>query len=538
MEDDWTNYALLAGLGAAALWVSRSRRGALPRSASGRWAGAKEREHARRTARRQQEQRAKNKVALQINPGRRGERVIPVPHAERGVLVMGQPGSGKTYSAIDPLIRSALRQGFPLVLYDFKYPTQTRRLFAYARHLGYTVQVFAPGFAESAVFNPLELLVSAEDSETARQLAEVLNRNFKLAQQKGGEDAFFGPAGDQLAEAVLLTAKASPYPDLLMVQSLLSLDLLPQRLQKAEHLSSWVKASYGQFLSAASSEKTAASIVATASALFTRFLKPQVARSFAGPSAIDFDLSGKKLLVLGVDRTRRDVVLPLVATLLHMLIQFNTHERRTDPLVLALDELPTLFLPALVNWLNENREDGLVSVLGLQNLAQLERTYGKETAQAIFGACATKFLFNPGEKDSAQYISDMLGQESILQRSISRNTGKGGPSRTHSQSEKTRPLLEASGLLKLGQGHCILLNPEYSSGKEAGVPMRLAVRLEPGEIAIAELAEKLWPAQQPELLTNMPPVSAQALAERQAAAERFLPLDTGDTSAVRSVPLF
>lgn len=515
-----SNLLIVGVLGGSAAWLSRSRGRYQSRSATARWCGPAERQRAARTAGTQRKLRAKNKVSVSICAEGQD---VSVPSAERGVLVMGQPGSGKTYSVIDPLVRSALRQGFPVVLYDFKYPTQTRRVLAYARHLGYQTQVFAPGFEESCVFNPLDLLSSSDDSETARQLAEVLNRNFKLASQKSGEDPFFGPAGDQLAEAALLTAKGSPYPDLMMVQSLLSLDRLPERLLEATHLSSWVRASYGQFLSTASSEKTAASIVATASALFTRFLKPQIARSFVGTSGLDYDLQGKKLLVLGIDRQRRDVVLPLVATLLHMLIQHNTHAHRRDPLVLALDELPTLYLPALVNWLNENREDGLVSILGLQNLAQLERTYGKETSQAIFGACATKFLFNPGEKDSAEYVSQMLGQESILQRALSRSYSKGGASHSYSETEKTRPLLEAAALLKLQQGNCILLNPEYANARECALPLRLMVRLTKNEVKIATMAEQLWPGVQAELHKSTP-LSTDALHLRQLAAGHYLPL--------------
>jgi hypothetical protein len=41
-------------------------------------------------------------------------------------LVVAQPsgaGSGKTANAIDPAILSALRQGFSLALYDFKFGT-------------------------------------------------------------------------------------------------------------------------------------------------------------------------------------------------------------------------------------------------------------------------------------------------------------------------------------------------------------------------------------------------------------------------------
>jgi len=33
--------------------------------------------------------------------------------------VAGAPDSGKTYSIIDPAIRSAIAQGFPIVVYDF-----------------------------------------------------------------------------------------------------------------------------------------------------------------------------------------------------------------------------------------------------------------------------------------------------------------------------------------------------------------------------------------------------------------------------------
>ncbi|MFB2876153.1 hypothetical protein ACE1CC_04600, partial [Aerosakkonemataceae cyanobacterium BLCC-F46] len=50
-----------------------------------------------------------------------------VPDAQRGICAIGAAGSGKTFSVIDPLIRSALDQGFPVCLYDFKYPAQTKR---------------------------------------------------------------------------------------------------------------------------------------------------------------------------------------------------------------------------------------------------------------------------------------------------------------------------------------------------------------------------------------------------------------------------
>jgi type IV secretory pathway TraG/TraD family ATPase VirD4 len=64
--------------------------------------------------------------------------------------------------------------------------------------------------------------------------------------------------------------------------------------------------------------------------------------------------------------------------------------KKSLSLVLTLDKLPTLYLPALFQWLNENRADGLVTLLGFQNMAQLEKTYGKELARAILEGHATK----------------------------------------------------------------------------------------------------------------------------------------------------
>jgi hypothetical protein len=41
-----------------------------------------------------------------------------LPDAQRGIAVCGGPGSGKTFSVIDPAIRSAIDQGFPAIVYD------------------------------------------------------------------------------------------------------------------------------------------------------------------------------------------------------------------------------------------------------------------------------------------------------------------------------------------------------------------------------------------------------------------------------------
>ncbi|MGB3642702.1 MAG: type IV secretion system DNA-binding domain-containing protein [Rivularia sp. (in: cyanobacteria)] len=153
-----------------------------------------------------------------------------------------------------------------------------------------------------------------------------------------------------------------------------------------------------------------------------------------------------------MDRNNRDIVGPLVAAILHMIVTRNVSRTvpRSDPLIVALDELPTLYLPALVNWLNENREDGMVGILGYQNIAQLEKVYGKELTRAILGGTATKFIFNPQDPESAKLFSDYLGEMEIQFNSKSRSTGKGGGSHSKDRTSSEKAFIRTSPVCQDG----------------------------------------------------------------------------------------
>jgi type IV secretory pathway TraG/TraD family ATPase VirD4 len=510
----------VVGLGAVSLYDNRKSR-----LATSRWSNGKEKSVARKQAQRQMKERQRNAVALYVGrPTMTQASNLYLPDAQRGVAVCGGPGSGKTFSVIDPAIRSAIDQGFPTIVYDFKYPTQTSRIAGYAAKAGYEVRVFAPGFEESSVCNPLDFLRDETDAETARQISVVLNKNFKLSSQNT-EDAFFSVAGDQLIEAVLMLAKSTPYKDVMMCQSILSMDSLTQRLQNTE-LNYWVRASFGQLLSVADSEKTVASIIATANNVFTRFMKKNILGAFCGQSTLPIDLEGKQLLIIGMDRERRDVVGPLLATVLHMIVTRNVVKKRKDPLILAIDELPTLYLPSLSQWLNENREDGLCTILGFQNLVQLEKVYGKELARAIVGGCATKAIFNPQEYDSAKLFSDFLGDEEIHYRQKSRGRSGGQSNVSTSDQEKTRKLFEASQFLKLPSGKCILINPGYSNGNESSMPIEQKVKIPPRDLKAFKESEQVWEKVREKLKRNsgQRPPSTEELKKRYMASNSLYPL--------------
>jgi type IV secretory pathway TraG/TraD family ATPase VirD4 len=548
--------------------------------ATGYWGGPKEKSKAAKKAKNQIKSPKRNSVALYVGTpkfmsdrleqdwiqkglvkpksqwekvtgsGMSSDSTLYLPDVQRGTSVAGAAGSGKTFSVIDPLIRSALDQGFPMVLYDFKYPAQTKRAAAYAMKRGYNVRVFAPGFPESETCNPLDFIRDEEDAVAAGQLAQVINKNFDSG-GKGG-DKFFEEAGDSLVEGILLVTKAvgrmagPQYCDLMMSQAILSMPQMVDRLEYASRdgrLSVWASRPLSQVFGVKDSEKTVAGIVGTAQRLFMRFMKRDFIGSFCGRTTLPLDLDGKQLLVFGLDRNNRDIVGPLLAAIIHMVVSRNVSRTipRKDPLVVALDELPTLRLPQLVRWLNEAREDGFCGILGYQNLSQLEETYSKEVARAIFGGTANKIIFNPQDSDSAKLFADYLGEFEVQFKSKSKSTSpKSGASQSTSDHHQKRHLLEPAQFLKLATGRAVIVNPAYERAKEAYVPLLQNIKVPKSDIDQMSWSEQKWDSIYKKLLVRNNETVTDAertrqFEERRALAEKLFPLPQ-DTQP-QSVPV-
>ena len=306
--------------------------------ASGYWGGAKETSTAKKKAIKQIKSPKCDSAALYIGrhkfKGRKQEKgsggtPIYLPDVQRGSAVIGAPGSGKSFSAINPMIYSTIEQGFPLILYDFKYPSQAK-IAGYAKTQGYDVHIFAPGFPESEVCNPIDFLRDSSDAETARQIATVINKNFRIL--SGNEDAFFGPAGDQLTQAILMLTKDMEYPDIMTAAAILSSEEMVTRLMAAE-LNPWIRIAFGQIFSSAGSEKTVAGIVATASLMFVRFMAKNTLGCFVGETTLPLKIKGRQMIIFGLDRERRDAVGPLMTSILHMVVSKNIAKKRQDPLI-------------------------------------------------------------------------------------------------------------------------------------------------------------------------------------------------------------
>jgi type IV secretion system protein VirD4 len=505
-----------------AMRLTQSKTGKI---STGRFGQGAEKRSAQRTAKQQRKQRKAHRVSFKSGK-------LNIPEAQQGIAVCGAPNSGKTYSIIDPVIRDAIGQGFPIVVYDFK-GAQLEAHAVYAAAQGYEVHVFAPGFPYTGVCNPLDFVRDASDALMAGQLAEVIYKNTRRGNH-AGENDFFSNAGQKLVEAVILLSKLTEFPDLLMAKKLLNLPGLTKRVRlaaQAGRIPIWTIESFSQLISSEDAEKQIAGIIATAQRTFDKFISKELIPSFVGKTTIPLDLKGKQILFLQVDTQKRDVVAPLLAALLHLIVARNFAKPRNEPLVVSLDELPTLHLDDLPKWINEFRSYGFCAILGYQNFAQLQHTYGKELSRAIFAACGTKVFFNPRDDETAGLVSRYLSEKEVRVFTKSTSSGMNHSTSRNEQIQKM-PLMTIDEVLKLDQGECVFINPAYKGGREASVPLRLKLTVPKSDVKIQEQSERLWRSTvRDRLIQTMQqlqiPVSQidAATALRQKVAEELFPLE-------------
>jgi type IV secretion system protein VirD4 len=457
-----------------------------------------------------------------------------IPHAERSTLVLGAPGSGKTFGTIDRMAESCMAQGFPLIVYD-KKGDQMKLLAPLAARYGYDVRIFAPGEPYSEVINPLDFMENQEDAVTAAQIAQVINAN---AGGSGKSDEFFSKAADLLAKALIQLAKGSDCPDLAMVYCIQSTDGFINKLHaavQAGKVSRWVAASFQQYLKAKDSEKTIASIDTTTVGIFSGFMQRSLLPSFIGKSTIPTKLSGKQILIFKLDDPRRDVVGPLLAAALHMTIVSNLSTPRKDPLGIFIDELPSLYLKALPQWINEYRSNGACFVLGVQSLEQLANAYGENLSVAIASACSTKILYNPANYSTAEKFSQSYGHKEFIVKNKSISDSKEGRTITWTDNLQTMPILTADEIMRFPQGKCVITNPGYTSGSEGSIPYPVTIPIPKSDVRRISTSQELWENQIcPRLIMRSPQIHLSQLDEsidlRRYIAEQLLTVGEQDLS--------
>ena len=131
----------------------------------------------------------------------------------RGTIVLGTPGSGKSFGIIDPFIRQHSAKGFAMMVYDFKFPTLAQTLFyqycknrkagKLPQNCGFRIVNFTDVEYSNRI-NPIQrkyIPDLAAASETAATLLASLNKGG--GEKKGGSEAFFTNSAENFLAAII-----------------------------------------------------------------------------------------------------------------------------------------------------------------------------------------------------------------------------------------------------------------------------------------------------------------------------------------------
>jgi hypothetical protein len=131
----------------------------------------------------------------------------------RATIVLGTPGSGKSFGIIDPFIRQHSAKGFAMMVYDYKFPALARNLFyqycknrkqgTLPNNCGYRIVNFTDVEYSNRV-NPIQrkyIPDLAAASETAATLLSSLNKGG--GEKKGGSEAFFQNSAENFLAAII-----------------------------------------------------------------------------------------------------------------------------------------------------------------------------------------------------------------------------------------------------------------------------------------------------------------------------------------------
>ncbi len=154
----------------------------------------------------------------------------------------------------------------------------------------------------------------------------------------------------------------------------------------------------------------------------------------------------------------------------------------STPITMLMDEFANVgTIPDFATTISLARGRGVGIWLGVQSLSQLEARYGRPNAQTILTNCNTKIALHGLDVTTAKYVSEMLGDATVVaERKHESFSIAGGWGTSKHRTEHRRPLLTPDEVMRLGEDEALVRTSNQH-------PMRLAKMYydEPPRAAIA-----------------------------------------------------
>jgi hypothetical protein len=429
---------------------------------------------------------------------------INIVNVFRGTIVIGTPGSGKSFSVVNPFIRQLVAKEFAICLYDFKYPDLGHIAFYHyllARQQGklknFAFHVLNLNEVEkSRRINPWRadyIRSLADAAETAEALVEAL----KKGDRSGGSDQFFTQSAiNFLASCIYFLSKhgggkLSSFPHVLALLNRSYEEIFNALVSEQE-----LRSLLSPFMSAyhAKAFDQLEGQVGTLKIFISRLATKETFWVFSGD---DFDLkiSAKEnpgILVLANDPNTQNINSACYSIITNRLTKLiNT--KGNLPSALIVDEVPTLFLHKIENLIATARSNKVAVLMGLQELPQFSQQYGKDTAATITAVVGNVLSGSVRNKETLEWLERLFGKSKQLGEGLSIDRNK----TSTSLNEKLEALIPAGKIASLNAGEMVGVIAadarEVYTGHFETSAVNCRVALDLNEIAAEEKAYKPLP---------------------------------------------
>ena len=347
----------------------------------------------------------------------------------RACMVIGTPGSGKSYAIVNSYIRQLIAKGFAIYIYDYKfddlstiaYNSLLKNMDKYeVKPRFYVINFDDP--RRSHRCNPInpEFMTDISDAYEASYTI-MLNLNRTWIEKQGD---FFVESPIILLAAIIWYLKIykngiyctfphavellnKPYSDLFTV--------LTSYPELENYLSPFMDAWKG------GAQDQLQGQIASAKIPLTRMISPQLYWVMTG-NDFSLDINNPKepkLLCVGNNPDRQNIYSAALGLYNSRIVKLINKKRQLKCAVI-IDELPTIYFRGLDNLIATARSNKVGVLLGFQDFSQLTRDYGEKESKVIQNTVGNIFS-GQVVGETAKTLSERFGKVLQQRQSVSIN---------------------------------------------------------------------------------------------------------------------
>ncbi|WP_312075656.1 conjugal transfer protein MobC [Chryseobacterium sp.] len=381
---------------------------------------------------------------------------INVVNPFRATIVLGTPGSGKSYAIINNYIKQHIEKGFSMYIYDFKFDDLStiayNHLLKYSNNYKIKPKFYVINFddpSRSHRCNPLnpDFMTDISDAyEAAYTIMLNLNRSWI---QKQGD--FFVESPIILLAAIIWflkiyeNGKYCTFPHAIELLNKKYADvftILTTYPDLENYLSPFMDAWEG------GAQDQLQGQIASAKIPLSRMISPQLYWVMTGD---DFTLDinnpdEPKILCVGNNPDRQNIYSAALGLYNSRIVKLINKKGKLKSSVI-IDELPTIYFRGLDNLIATARSNKVAVCLGFQDYSQLIRDYGDKESKVIQNTVGNIFS-GQVVGETAKSLSERFGK--VLQKRQSLSINRNDTST--SISTQLDSLIPASKISTLTQG--------------------------------------------------------------------------------------